>query len=196
MHQWLETVEKLLEQHGVWGLAVATFLDSFISPIPPEVVFIPLCLAAPEKAFWFAGLTTFFSVLGAVVGYIIGLKGGRPLLCRMFSAQKVMKAEGFINKYGVAAVLLASFTPIPFKLVTVSSGVLGLPLNKLIFWSTLGRGARFFIEAALIMFLGAKAVEYLAGASFAVLTFSMALLILLLYLIYTFFKRKKQNTKH
>lgn len=192
---WIETIEKMLEQHGVWGLAVATFLDSFISPIPPEVVFIPLSLATPEKAFWFAGLTTAISVIGAIVGYMLGLKGGRPLLCRLFSASKINRAENFIKTYGVAAVLLASFTPIPYKLITVSSGVFALSLKKLIFWSTLGRGARFFLEATLIMLFGAKAKEFLAGSSFFFLTFIVAFIVIIVYLGYIVYNRKMRNNK-
>lgn len=195
MHNWLETSEIILEKHGVWGLAAATFLDSFISPIPPEVVFIPLCLIAPEKAFLFAGLTTAISVIGAIVGYMLGLKGGRPLLYRLFPVSKINKAENLIKKYGVVAVLLASFTPIPYKLITVSSGVFALSLKELIIWSTLGRGARFFLESAFIVLLGEQAKEFLTGTQFFLLTFIIALIFIVVYWAYYAYKRKMRNNK-
>ncbi len=177
-----------MEQYGVWGLILITFLDSFISPVPPEVLFIPLSLAKPQNTVWLALVTTCTSVAGALVGYWLGLRGGRPLLYRFFRREKVKKAENLLQMYGVAAVLLASFTPIPFKIITISSGVLGLSLKKLLFWSTIGRGARFFLEAGLLVLYGYEAKKILEGSSFSVLTLIVAFGGLAIYLLYRHFR--------
>lgn len=179
-----ERLVAAAEEYGVWGLVLVTFLDSFISPVPPEVVFIPLSLFNPPGALWLAFITTGTSVAGAVVGYYLGRKCGRPLLCRFFAAEKVARAEQFIGTHGVMAVLLASFTPIPFKIITVSSGVLGMSPVKLVFWSTLGRGARFFLEAFIIMAYGRAAMEFLTGRSFSLLTLGLGVAAVAVYVLY------------
>lgn len=177
-----ELIVAIIKQYGVWGLVLLTFLDAFISPIPPEVLFIPLSLVNPQRAFWLAFLTTGVSVAGALVGYWIGLRGGRPLLHKFFAAQKLKKTEDLIQAYGTMAVLIAAFTPIPFKLITISAGVFGLHLKKLVFWSTLGRGARFSLEASLIVLYGRGAKEFLESDAFSLLTLGMAVLGIIIYL--------------
>ena len=184
MSEIKEILIAAAEQYGVWGLILVTFLDSFISPIPPEVVFIPLSLLNPSGALWLALITTGTSVAGAVVGYSLGHKCGRPLMCRFFDTAKVNRAEQFIRHHGVMAVLLASFTPIPFKLITITSGVLGMSLVKLLLWSTLGRAARFFLEAVVIMAYGRTAMEFLSGTQFSILTLGLGLLALTIYIIW------------
>lgn len=183
----------ILEQYGVWGLIILTFLDSFIAPTPPEVLFIPLCIATPERALWLASITIGASVVGAIVGYLLGLKGGRPLLYRFFSEEKIHKAEGIIHSHGAMAILIVSFTPIPYKLITVTSGVLGLSLQKLIFWSILGRSARFLLEAGLIMLYGHAVKEFLEGSSFVVLTLFLGIVVLVFYLLRSFYLKKRQR---
>ncbi len=183
MHEIKDILIAAAEQYGVWGLILVTFLDSFISPIPPEVVFIPLGLMNPSSALWLALITTGTSVVGAVVGYGLGHKCGRPLMCRFFADEKVNRAEQFIRDHGMMAVLLAAFTPIPFKLITITSGVLGMSLAKLVIWSTLGRAARFFLEAAVIMAFGRTAMEFLSGTRFSLLTLGFGLVVLVIYII-------------
>jgi len=179
----LEWVLSVAEEFGVWGLILLTFLDSFISPIPPEVLFIPLSLVDPSNALWLASVTTVVSVIGAFVGYWLGLKGGRPLVKRIFSEKKLVAAENIIQTHGVMAVLVASFTPVPFKLITVSSGALCLSLRKLIFWSTLGRGARFFVVAGIITLYGQSARQFLESSSFSCLTLGLGVIGVIAYLV-------------
>jgi len=179
----LDWILSVAEELGVWGLILITFLDSFISPIPPEVLFIPLSLVDPSNALWLAAVTTVVSVVGAFVGYGLGLKGGRPLVKRIFSEKKVAAAENIIQTHGVMAVLVASFTPVPFKLITVSSGALCLSLKKLIFWSTLGRGARFFVVAGIITLYGQSAREFLESPTFSWLTLGAGIVGIIAYLV-------------
>ncbi len=194
----IEWVLAVAEEFGVWGLMLLTLLDSFISPIPPEVLFIPLSLIDPSGAFWLAFVTTITSVIGALIGYWLGLKGGKPLVRKIFSESKLAKAEGIIQVHGVMAVLMASFTPIPFKLITVSSGALGLSLKKLVFWSTLGRGARFFLVAAIITFYGQSAKAFLESGPFALLTLGIGLLGIVIYLVRWYRNKgaKNENRGH
>ncbi|MCF8011827.1 MAG: VTT domain-containing protein [Clostridiales bacterium] len=138
----------------------------------------------------FAIITIAVSVIGATLGYWLGLKGGRPLLFKFFSQDKIQKGENLIQTHGIMAVLITSFTPIPYKLITVSSGVLGLSLKKLIFWSTIGRGARFFLEAVLIMVYGRAVKDFLLGSTFSFFTLVIGIISLIIYFLYIIRKRK------
>ncbi|AGK99980.1 YqaA family protein [Desulfoscipio gibsoniae] len=188
-----EQLLSIIEQYGVWGLVLMTLLDSFISPIPPEVLFIPLCLMNPNSALLMALITTSVSVVGAMLGYWLGQKGGRPLLLRFFRREKIIRAEEIIKNYGAMAVLIVAFTPVPFKLITITSGVLNLPLRKLLFWSTLGRGARFFLEAGLIIIYGRAAVNFLESSNFALLTMFIGFLMLIIYLMWAFNRKRRRQ---
>lgn len=189
----LDWIISILQQYGILGLIIMSFLDSFISPIPPEVLLIPLSLINPRNALFLSIITTITSVLGALVGYWIGIKGGRPILHRLFSKEKIYAAEKFIHSYSTMAVFIGAFTPIPYKIITVSSGVFKLPLQKMIFWSTLGRGARFGLEAVLIMAYGEDVVDFLTGHNFSLLTVAITVIILVLYFLYVMRKKNRKT---
>ena len=140
---------------GTWALAVFSFLDSFIFPIPPLFLQVALSLERPKRSFWYATVDTVASVLGAVVGYYIGFFFWDLIGVRIVGPiPDVIRAKLQANAFAVT--LLYSFVPMPFKLITLGSGFLHLNLGTLLLASTLGRSARFFSLAALCYFLGPR----------------------------------------
>ena len=158
----LEWARLHLVPLGLPGLIFTAFAESSFFPIPPDIILIPLALLNPENAILYGLLATLSSSAGAFLGYWIGLKGGRPVLRKLASEKAVRKAEDFFNRYGAWAVGLAAFTPIPYKVFTIASGVFMLKdLRAFFLASLLGRGGRFMAEAILIMLFGESIISFL-----------------------------------
>lgn len=153
---------SLVETYGLWGLFGVAFIESSFFPVPPDVILIGIILTpqAPHTA-WIATVCTVGSVLGAILGWVIGAYGGYPLLHRWFSEQKVQRVEQMYNRYGVYAVLVAAFTPIPYKVFTIASGVFRFNLWAMLAASVVGRGARFFLVAYLTQWFGKEVLKRL-----------------------------------
>ncbi len=140
-------------------LAVLSFTESSFFPVPPDVMLAPMCLAKPAKGWGYATLCTAFSVLGGVAGYLIGkLAFGwiEPWLMDSHYAETFSAAVNAFETWGFWYILLAGFTPIPYKIFTISAGVVGMPFIAFIGGSLIGRGGRFFLVAALIRLGGEK----------------------------------------
>lgn len=141
-----------------------SFAESSFFPIPPDVMLAPMCLARMDRAWWFAALCTISSVAGGLLGYLIGrLAFGLIeswLMASSYAGVFTAAVESF-NRYGAIYILLAGFTPIPYKIFTISAGVVGMPILPFILGSVAGRGARFFLVAGLIRMLGESGVEKL-----------------------------------
>ena len=142
-------------------LAVSAFFESIFFPVPPDVLLIAIGIRQPEIAIWLAALVTLSSVAGAVVGHWLGGRFGRPLLRRLVARKKVETVEAMFRKYGAWAVLLAAFTPIPYKVFAISAGVLDLDRRSFIFASLIGRGARFFSLGILLLVFGEPIGEFI-----------------------------------
>lgn len=145
---WAET------PYGVPALFVIAVAESSFFPIPPDVLLIALALAIPSKAFRYALWCTAGSVIGGILGYYLGfaLWGSvEPLLIpAVFTAEKFDQVTGIYDEYGIPFVFVAAFTPIPYKVFTVAGGVAEINLPAFIVTSIFGRGARFFLVAAVI----------------------------------------------
>jgi membrane protein YqaA with SNARE-associated domain len=140
-------------------LAVLSFTESSFFPVPPDVMLIPMCLAKPAKGWRYATVCTIFSVLGGMAGYLIGkLAFGwiEPWLMDSHYADTFTNAVNAFETWGFWYILLAGFTPIPYKIFTISAGVVGMPFLAFIGGSFVGRGGRFFLVAALIRLGGEK----------------------------------------
>jgi len=158
----LEWARLHLVPLGLPGLIFTAFAESSFFPIPPDIILIPLALLSPENAILYGLLATLSSSTGAFLGYWIGLKGGRPVLRKLASEKSIEKAEAFFNRYGAWAVGIAAFTPIPYKVFTIASGVFMLrDLRAFFLASFLGRGGRFMAEAILIMLFGESIISFL-----------------------------------
>ncbi|RDI69526.1 YqaA family protein [Halopelagius longus] len=144
---------------GTPGLFAVAFLEFCLLPVPPDLVLIPLAVAQPELAFVYAAIATASSVTAGLVGYGIGRKGGRPLLESRFDDERAIRAERYFERYGLVTLSVRAFAPIPegYELLSVASGVLGLDLRSYVLTSLLGRGGKYFLEAALVLAIGEAA---------------------------------------
>ncbi len=192
MSELIHTIEEWLMEYGIFGLFFVSFADSSFFPIPPDVLLIPMGISNPDRVIWYALITTVASVLGAILGWIIGKKLGRPVLRFIISEERIQKVENYFNKYGPVAILIAGFTPIPYKVFTIFAGITTVRLRTLVIWSIIGRGARFFLEAALIMVLGAQARPFIEE-NFGMLTLIGGALIVIVYIIYLIMRKKKKT---
>ena len=135
-------------------LAALSFAESSFFPIPPDVMLAPMVLAQRQRAWMLAAVTTLWSVLGGIAGYLIGMflfnVVATPVI-NFYEAEaafEVVRAK--FQSHGVWIVFLAGFTPIPYKLFTISAGLASMSLLPFVAASLVGRGARFFLVAGLI----------------------------------------------
>ena len=140
-------------------LAVATFLESILSPIPPDPLLIPMSVLRPEMAIWYGLVATIASLSGALVGHWLGSRFGRPILSRFTSESKVDLAESLFDRYGAWALLAAAVTPIPYKLFAILAGVLKFDRKRFLIISLIGRGARF-IGLGILFFLFGEQIQH------------------------------------
>lgn len=157
LYDW--TLSLAVTPYALWALVVISFAESSFFPIPPDVLLIPLILAAPQRAFVIAGVCTVASVAGGAFGYLIGSQLfdaiGQPVL-EFYG--KMTEFESFkerFSEYGHWVVLTAGVTPFPYKVITITSGAAELPFSTFMLWSTIARGLRFFVVAALLWKFGA-----------------------------------------
>lgn len=140
-------------------LSGLSFAESSFFPIPPDVMLMPMSLAKPEKAFYFAWLTTLFSILGGILGYMIGYWAMdllMPTIESMGYQSKIDQVQQWFEDYGVWIVFVAGFSPIPYKLFTITAGASAMALLPFIIASFIGRGARFFLVAGLMKWGGQR----------------------------------------
>ncbi len=141
-----------------------SFAESSFFPIPPDVMLGPMCLARPGKAWNFAALCTASSILGGLLGYAIGrwaFQWIEPWVMSSAYADIFLSTVDAFETWGFLCILLAGFTPIPYKVFTIGAGVVGMPVIPFLVGSTIGRGARFFLVAGLIRALGDKGAQRL-----------------------------------
>ena len=145
-------------------MSALSFAESSFFPIPPDVMLAPMCLARPARAWFLAALCTVSSVLGGMLGYLIGRLAFHwiePWLMASSYADVFLAAVQSFDRWGAIYILLAGFTPVPYKVFTISAGVVGMPVIPFLLGSAAGRGARFFLVAGLIRMLGEKGAEKL-----------------------------------
>lgn len=165
----------LLAKHpkAVWFLAINSFIESVFWPIPPDVMLAPMCLARPRRAYAYATITVVSSVVGAVCGYYLGYFIYDPYIRDLIEyagqTDAVETVRGwFTMEYGVLMIFIGAFTPIPYKVIAVTSGVVAaesvmstgsagmLALYYFVPVSIVGRGLRFFLEAGVIAWGGER----------------------------------------
>jgi membrane protein YqaA with SNARE-associated domain len=163
--------------YGGAALFLNAVAESSFFPLPPDVLLIALSIIRPHFSFGYAAICSVGSVLGGVLGYFLGLKGGRPLLQRLISEERIRFVERYYQKYDIWAVGIAGFTPIPYKAFTISAGVFDLDLKRFVLVSLVSRSARFFLVGLVIFIFGETAKLYLTKYSG---TFSIAFIALLI----------------
>ncbi len=152
------TIDLAAHRRAIWVLAAVAFTESFVFPVPPDVLLIPMVLAARRGAWRIALVCTAASVAGGLLGYGIGAvlyEGvGRQIVEFYGYGPQFANASGLYNEYGAWIVLVAGLTPIPYKIFTIASGVAALDPAMFVAASVVARGLRFFLIAALLCWIG------------------------------------------
>lgn len=163
MHDILSNLNSWFQSMGIWGLALNSCIESFFLLPPPDFLLIAMDLAKPEKAIFYAFICTLASALGGGIGYAIGYFGGRPVFNLLFKkhVDKLEQVEKMYKEYGSFAVFFSAFTPVPYKVFTIGSGILKMDFFKFFFVSLLGRGSRFFLVSLVLMFFGEAVKKHL-----------------------------------
>ena len=161
LYNW--TINWAGSKNAPYALFIIAFAESSFFPVPPDVLLIPMVVAKLKDWLKNALICTLGSLTGAILGYVIGWglyeTVGQPIV-EFYSLQPQMEAIG--QRYAGAAFLTiftAAFTPIPYKLITISAGLFGIPLPTLLIASALGRGARFFLVASALRIFGKKIAD-------------------------------------
>ncbi len=151
-------------RHAERYLGVLSFAESSFFPIPPDVMLAPMCLAQRARAWRFATVTTVTSLAGGIAGYAIGyylLEAIEPWLHKMGYWPAYLSGRQWFDEWGVWAVFVAGFSPIPYKIFTISAGAAVLNFPGFVVASAIGRGARFFLVAGLIVAGGQRMADVL-----------------------------------
>ncbi len=170
-------IEAADKPHALWILGGIAFAESYFFPVPPDIMLLPMSLARPRRAWLFATLCTIASVAGGVLGYAIGAllydSVGQWLINLYHLGDKVEAFRASYAEWGSVIILLKGLTPIPYKLVTITSGFAGYNIWLFILCSIIARGGRFFFVAVLLNRYGdpiRAEIEKRLGLWLAVLT--------------------------
>lgn len=177
----MEQLVTFFQNFGALGLFIISFIESIFSPILPDLLLIPMGLSAPEKAIYYAVIATTGSVLGGIIGYFIGNRYGIIAVKRFVPNKYVVKISNWLEQYGGWAIFIAALAPIPYKFISISSGVFRINMVVFLGASILGRGKRFLLEGILIFYYGPMAVELIKMYSN---TFMIGVLICLALIVF------------
>jgi membrane protein YqaA with SNARE-associated domain len=170
-------------------LATISFLESVIFPIPVDVMLAPMCLAKPHKAWTLAGITSLASIVGGVFGYALGFFAFDWLVLPMLEVagytERYEQAVAWFTEYGFWVVFIAGFSPIPYKVFTVTAGALHMALLPFILASAVGRSARFFLVAGLI-YWGGESMEKKLRSIIDQIGWATVAMLLIAYLVYVY----------
>lgn len=163
-------------KHAAYYLSLLSFVESFILPFPPpDVMLAPMAVARPTLALRFATLTLVFSVLGGLIGYLIGaflFDLAQPLIVDWGYQARFDTVMAWFEQWGFWAVLVAGFSPVPYKIFTIAAGVLNLAIIPFVLASIIGRGSRFFLLAWCLAKFGPaiepKLIKYIEIIGWAV----------------------------
>lgn len=163
LYNW--TMEKAAHRHAVWWLAMFSFIEASFFPIPPHPLLGLMCLAEPKKAIRFAAIATGASVLGGFLGYAIGWglydTLGTQLLDWLGLTESFPAAVCYLNEYGFWLFVAKGATPIPFKLLTITAGFMGMNLLLFVLGSIVSRAISFMIVGVLFRFFGAPIKRFI-----------------------------------
>ena len=159
MYDWC--VAAAYKPFATWIMGLISFVESSFFPIPPDAMLIPMSLARPDRAYYYAFICTWTSVLGGVLGYAIGAvlydSVGQWLISLYGYGDKVEDFRKAYAEYGAWIILLKGLTPIPYKIVTITSGFAGYDIWLFILFSMIARGGRFFVLAFILHRYGDRA---------------------------------------
>lgn len=178
-YDWM--MDKAAHRHAIWWLAAISFIESSVFPIPPDVMLIPLILAAPSRWFRIALICTLASVAGGYLGYAIGYffmdTVGQAILAAFHLNEKFAAFKPLVDQYGVWVIIVKGATPIPYKLITIAAGAFHFDLAEFSFASVVARGMRFFLVAALLWKFGPPIRDFVERRLTLVMTATVVLIV-------------------
>ena len=159
---WKDTILDFFDIFGPASLAVLSFTESIIQPVPPDLLYLPMLYDAMgdvPQVIWLFLVVTLSSVAGSYVGYLIGKKWGRDVLDRFAKPKHVAKLEALTIKYGTFGIFIAAFSPIPYKVFGWVAGMGEMNKKAFLIAGLFGRSLRFGLEAILVGIYGQKALD-------------------------------------
>lgn len=163
LYDW--TMEKAAHPHAEWWLALFSFVEASFFPIPPHPLLGLMCLAEPKKAIRFAAVATLASVAGGLLGYAIGWglydTVGTELLALLGMTESFPVAACYLREYGAEIIMIKGATPIPFKLLTITAGFIGMNLVSFILASIVSRSISFMLVGVLFRLFGAPIKRFI-----------------------------------
>ncbi|MBO2945579.1 DedA family protein [Paenibacillus sp. F411] len=184
-----QDVMDFLMKFGPWGLFIHSFLDAVIFPVPAFFLQVSLSILHPSSALWLATAGFIGCLLGTPVGYLIGKLLGKSVLYKILKKEWIDAATDRFQKSGEAAILVGSFTPIPFKVFTILSGCLNFPLWRLMAYAALGRATKFYVVGILFYYYGRSAENMVENVSLYIFVIAVPLLLLVMFLV----RRRKRK---
>lgn len=192
------TINQHFTQLGTLGLALNSCIESFFLVPPPDFLLIAMDLKNPQNALYYALICTIASAIGGGIGYLIGKFGGRPVFNWLFGklskngnkkvSEQFERVEALYNRFGAPAVFFAAFTPIPYKVFTIASGILNMNFWAFMAASFVGRGMRFFIVSIVLMIFGEKIKDNLELVIIAVT-------LVIIAFFYVLYKKRRSIAK-
>jgi len=174
-------------RHAPRYLGVLSFAEASFFPVPTDVMLAPMCLAQPNNAWRYAAIATIASVLGGIAGYIIGYSAFHliePILHSVGYWDEYLKTREWFNEWGFWIIFIAGFSPIPYKIFTITAGTMSQLLVPFVIASVISRGARYYLVAGVIKFGGERMErvikEYIDAIGW--------LMVVLLVLAFVFFR--------
>jgi len=183
-------------------LGLSSFMEAIIFPIPPDPLLIAIGLVQQESAIFLGLWVAITSVAGAIIGHWIGKRLGRPIIAwagnypildRFFSQEKVDKVERLFKRYGIWTILIAAFTPLPYKVFAITAGILQMDRRSFIIASIIGRTARFLTIGVLIALFGQE-IESVMSNNFELITVSVAAVTIIGAIVWIWLKRTHHRT--
>ncbi|MCM3081837.1 YqaA family protein [Brevibacillus invocatus] len=184
----LQNILDWLHDMGPLGMFIHSFADAIIFPVPAFVLQVSLSILDPSSALWLATIGYIACILGTPFGYLIGKLAGDKILNKILKKSWIDSATHMFQKNGEMAILIGSFTPIPFKVFTILSGFLHFPLWRLIAYAAIGRAVKFYVVGVLFYLYGRAAEGMAKDVSLYVGLCAIPLIAAFIY-----YKRKKSK---
>lgn len=185
LYHW--TLSWSSHPRAAWALFSIAFIESSVFLIPPDVLLIPMTLAKPPRWFWYATITTAGSVLGGIAGYFIGWglweSLGRAVVQFYHLENEVVLLAQRYETHAFLTVFTAAFTPIPYKVITVSAGLFRISFISFVIASLVGRAMRFYLVAALVGFFG-EPVKRIIERYFDLLAFLFVAILIISFFVF------------
>ena len=192
MHDIFLNLQNWFQAHGMLGLGLNAWLESFLVLPPPDILLIAMNIAQPQKALQFALVTSIGSAIGGLTGWTLGKIGGRPFFNWIFRKKKDLfkNVEDLYAKWGTIAVVVAAMTPVPYNVFAWASGILNMNWFLFTLISLICRGARFFFISILLMIFGEAIKQNLK-----LIVLAGSILLILAYIVIFKFMKKNEIKK-